>query len=201
MLSTVILISGRGSNMQAIVKAQIPNVSIKAVISNDPTAKGLDYARQQGIETAVVNHKDFVSRADFDKALQACIEQFNAELVVLAGFMRILTPEFVQYYRGRLLNIHPSLLPLFKGLHTHERALKAGMKQHGVTVHFVTEDLDNGAIIAQAKVPVLDNDDIDTLAARVLIEEHKIYPQVVQWFAEGRLKWQDNQAWLDGKML
>ncbi|WP_353571784.1 phosphoribosylglycinamide formyltransferase [Candidatus Albibeggiatoa sp. nov. BB20] len=203
MLSTVILISGRGSNMQAIVEAQIPNVQIKAIISNDPDAKGLEYAKQQGIDidAVVVNHKQFANRSTFDAALKTSIDQFDVDLVILAGFMRILTPDFVQHYRGRLLNIHPSLLPLFKGLHTHERALEAGVTEHGVSVHFVTEDLDGGPIIAQAKVPVLDNDDADKLAARVLVQEHKIYPQVVQWFAEGRLKLQQNQVLLDGKAV
>jgi phosphoribosylglycinamide formyltransferase-1 len=201
MLSTVILISGRGSNMQAIVEAQIPNVQIKAIISNDPDAKGLQYAKQQGIDAVVVNHKQFANRRAFDLALKACIDQFDVDLVILAGFMRILTPDFVQHYRGRLLNIHPSLLPLFKGLHTHERALEAGVTEHGVSVHFVTEDLDGGPIIAQAKVPVLDGDDADMLAARVLVQEHQIYPQVVQWFAEGRLKLQENQVLLDDKAI
>ncbi|MEK7991701.1 MAG: phosphoribosylglycinamide formyltransferase [Thiotrichaceae bacterium] len=201
MLSTVILISGRGSNMQAIVEAQIPNVQIKAIISNDPDAKGLDYAKQQGIQAVVVNHKQFANRSAFDTALKTCIDQFDVDLVILAGFMRILTSDFVQHYHGRLLNIHPSLLPLFKGLHTHERALEAGVKQHGVSVHFVTADLDGGPIIAQAKVPVLDGDDADILAARVLVQEHKIYPQIVQWISEGRLKLQENQVFLDDKVV
>ncbi|MCV6638553.1 phosphoribosylglycinamide formyltransferase [Candidatus Albibeggiatoa sp. nov. NOAA] len=201
MLSTVILISGRGTNMKAIVEAQIPNVQIKAIISNDPEAKGLEYAKQQGIEAVVVNHKEFANRSAFDTALKACIDQFEVDLVILAGFMRILTPDFVQHYRGRLLNIHPSLLPLFKGLHTHERALEAGVKEHGVSVHFVTEDLDGGPIIAQARVPVLEGDDADALAGRVLVQEHQIYPKVVQWFAEGRLKLQDSQVLLDGEAV
>lgn len=201
MLSTVILISGRGSNMKAIVEAHIPNVQIKAIISNDPEAKGLEYAKQQGIEAVVVNHKEFANRSAFDAALKACIDQFEVDLVILAGFMRILTPDFVQHYRGRLLNIHPSLLPLFKGLHTHERALEAGVKEHGVSVHFVTEDLDGGPIIAQARVPVLEGDDADALAGRVLVQEHQIYPKVVQWFADGRLKLQDSQVLLDGEAV
>jgi len=201
MLSIVILISGRGSNMQAIVEAQIPNVQIKAIISNDPDAKGLDYAKQQDIQAVVVNHKQFANRSAFDTALKTCIDQFDVDLVILAGFMRILTTDFVQHYHGRLLNIHPSLLPLFKGLHTHERALEAAVKQHGVSVHFVTADLDGGPIIAQAKVPVLDGDDADILAARVLVQEHKIYPQIVQWISEGRLKLQENQVFLDGKVV
>ena len=187
--------------MQAIVEAHIPNVQIKAVMSNDPTAKGLEYAQQQGIDTVVVNHREFGNRAAFDEALQAAIDQFDVDLVILAGFMRILTPEFVQHYQGRLLNIHPSLLPLFKGLHTHERALDAGVTEHGVSVHFVTADLDGGPIIAQSKVPVLEDDDADTLAARVLVQEHKLYPKVVQWLAEGRLQLKQDQVWLDGNVV
>ncbi len=187
--------------MQAIVEARIPNVEIKAVISNEPNAKGLEYAEQQGIKTIIINHKRYTSRGKFDNDLMNCIDQFEVDLVVLAGFMRILTPEFVQHYRGHLLNIHPSLLPLFKGLHTHERALAAGVKEHGASVHFVTEDLDGGPVITQAKVVILENDDVDSLAARVLVQEHIIYPKVIQWIAEGRLLLQGDQVLLDNKIV
>ena len=182
----VILISGRGSNMEAMLAARLP-VEIAAVISNRPDAAGLATAAQAGIATAVVDHRQFAGRDAFDTALAQVIDGFAPDLVVLAGFMRILTPAFVARYAGRLLNIHPSLLPSFPGLHTHERALDAGVKIHGATVHFVTADLDHGPVVIQAAVPVLDGDDATSLAARVLREEHRIYPQAVRWFAEGRL--------------
>ena len=182
----VILISGRGSNMEAMLAARLP-VEIAVVISNRPDAAGLATAAQAGIATAVVDHRQFAGRDAFDTALAQVIDGFAPDLVVLAGFMRILTPAFVARYAGRLLNIHPSLLPSFPGLHTHERALDAGVKIHGATVHFVTADLDHGPVVIQAAVPVLDGDDATSLAARVLREEHRIYPQAVRWFAEGRL--------------
>ncbi len=184
----VILISGRGSNMEAIVRAQIPHARIAAVISNRADAKGLTFARQHGIATAVVEHRHYPSREAFDAALAAAIDTYAPDLVVLAGFMRVLTPGFVARYEGRLMNIHPSLLPAFPGLHTHERALAAGCRIHGATVHFVTADLDNGPIIIQAAVPVWPEDTAETLAARVLREEHRIYPQAVRWFVEERLE-------------
>jgi phosphoribosylglycinamide formyltransferase-1 len=186
MKKIVILISGRGSNMQAILDARLP-LTVAAVISNDATAAGLATARKHGVATAVVDHRAFTDRAAFDSALAAAIDEYSPDLVVLAGFMRILTAEFVEHYRGRLLNIHPSLLPLFTGLHTHRRALAAGVKVHGCSVHFVTAELDHGPIVAQAVVPVFDEDTEDTLAARVLVQEHRLYPQAVAWFCAGRL--------------
>ena len=190
MRSIVILISGRGSNMEAIVRAaQTENwpVSIAAVISNRSDSPGLDFARQQGIATAVVANRDYSSREQFDEALRTSIDGFSPDLVVLAGFLRILTTPFVDHYAGRLLNIHPSLLPSFPGMATHRQALAAGVKLHGATVHFVTPDLDHGPIVAQAAVPVLDTDSEDTLAARVLEQEHRIFPRAVRWFIEGKL--------------
>ncbi|MDR1462299.1 MAG: phosphoribosylglycinamide formyltransferase [Azoarcus sp.] len=187
MKSIVILISGRGSNMEAIVRAGIPGVRIAAVISNRADAAGLAFAMKHGINTAVVAHADHAERASFDAALQAAIDAHAPDLVVLAGFMRVLGDDFVRHYSGRLLNIHPSLLPSFPGLHTHRRALAAGVRVHGATVHFVTPELDGGPVVIQVVVPVLPGDDEDILAARVLAEEHRIYPQAVRWFAEGRL--------------
>jgi phosphoribosylglycinamide formyltransferase 1 len=190
MRKIVILISGRGSNMEAIVRAakaeQWP-AKIVAVISNRADAEGLKFAAAQGIATSVVPNKDFPSREAFDHALQATIDQFSPDLVVLAGFMRILTAPFVAHYAGRMMNIHPSLLPNFPGLATHNQALSAGVKEHGATVHFVTADLDHGPIVTQATVPVLADDTEDTLSARVLTQEHIIYPRAVRWFVEGRL--------------
>jgi len=186
MKSIVILISGRGSNMQAILEANLP-VRVAAVISNKPDAAGLEIACQHGVPTQVVNHRDYDDREAFDKALAAGIDTFSPDLVVLAGFMRILTTSFVHDYNGRLINIHPSLLPAFSGINTHARALAEGVKIHGCTAHFVTPSLDKGPIIAQAAVPVLPGDTEDTLAERVLEQEHIIYPQAIRWFAEGRL--------------
>jgi phosphoribosylglycinamide formyltransferase-1 len=180
----VLLISGRGSNMQALIDAGIP---VSAVISNRADAAGLAIAGARGIATRVVEHRRYAAREDFDAALGAEIERFAPRLVALAGFMRILTPGFIARYRDRLLNIHPSLLPAFPGLHTHERALAAGVKVHGCTVHFVTAELDHGPIVAQAAVPVRAGDDAAALAARVLKQEHVIYPRAVRWFLEGRL--------------
>jgi phosphoribosylglycinamide formyltransferase-1 len=189
----VILISGRGSNMQAIL-AMRPRVPVAAVISNEPQAAGLAFAQQEGIATDVISHRGFADRAALDAALAAVIDRHNPGLVVLAGFMRILTDAFVRRYHGRLLNIHPSLLPAFPGLHTHRRALEAGVRVHGCTVHFVTPQLDHGPIVIQAAVPVLDSDDEDTLAARVLAQEHRVYPQAVRWFCEERLALSDSGA-------
>jgi phosphoribosylglycinamide formyltransferase-1 len=183
----VVLISGRGSNMEALVRAQLP-LEVVAVISNVPQAAGLDIARGRGITTAVVDHRAFDQRAAFDAALADEIERHAPDLVVLAGFMRVLTDEFVMRFRGRLLNIHPSLLPAFPGLHTHRRALEAGTRIHGCTVHFVTPDLDHGPIVIQAAVAVSPQDTEETLATRVLREEHRIYPQAVRWFCEDRLR-------------
>ena len=187
----VILLSDRGSNMQAIVErcaAEGWPARVVAVVANRPDAAGLAFAAAHGIETATVDHKRFASRAEFDTALATVIDTHRPDLVVLAGFMRILGADFVRRYEGRLLNIHPSLLPAFAGLRTHRRVLEAGCKVAGATVHFVTAELDHGAIVAQAAVPVLPDDDEDTLAARVLAREHVIYPLAVRWFVEGQLR-------------
>ncbi|AUM00316.1 phosphoribosylglycinamide formyltransferase [Pseudothauera hydrothermalis] len=188
MKTIVIVISGRGSNMEAIVRAAIPGVRIAAVVSNRPQAKGLAFAAEHGIATAVVDHTAYADRETFDAALAEVIDSHSPDLVVLAGFMRVLSEGFVRRYEGRLLNIHPSLLPSFPGLHTHRRALEAGVRIHGATVHFVTPALDCGPVVIQAAVPVLDDDDEERLAARVLAAEHRIYPQAVRWFVEGRIR-------------
>jgi len=187
MKQIVILISGRGSNMQAILAARLP-VTVAAVISNEPAAAGLAFARGHGIATRVVEHRAYGDRAAFDNALARAIDAFNPDLAVLAGFMRILGDDFVRHYDGRLMNIHPSLLPAFPGLHTHRRALEAGVRIHGCTVHFVTPQLDHGPIIIQAAVPVLPGDSEEALAARVLEQEHRVYPQAIRWFCDGRLE-------------
>ncbi len=190
MKNIVILISGRGSNMEAVVRAAQREgwpARVAAVISNKPDAKGLAFAAAHGIPTAVVPSKEYPDRASFDAALQREIDRFAPDLVVLAGFMRILTAPFVAHYAGRMLNIHPSLLPAFPGLDTHKKALEAGVPEHGATVHFVTAELDHGPMVAQARVPVLPGDTEDTLAARVLAEEHKLYPYAVRLFVEDRL--------------
>ncbi len=188
MKKLVILISGRGSNMEAIARARIPGAQIAAVISNRPQAGGLEIARSLGIPAVALDHKAYPDREQFDAVLAAEIDRYAPDLVVLAGYMRILSTGFVQHYAGRMLNIHPSLLPSFTGLHTHRRALEAGVRVAGSTVHFVTPDLDNGPIVIQAVVPVLPGDDEDSLAARVLQQEHRIYPQAVRWFVEDRLQ-------------
>lgn len=179
----VILISGRGSNMRSIIEATEQGeleVDIAAVISNRPDAAGLEFAQQANIATDVIDHKQFDSRESFDAALAEAIDQYQPDFVILAGFMRILTAGFVEHYAGRLINIHPSLLPKFKGLHTHERAIEAGETEHGASVHFVTAELDDGPIILQARVPVLPDDDADSLAARVLEQEHLLYPAAIK---------------------
>jgi len=190
MKNIVILISGRGSNMEAVIRAaqaeQWP-ARVVAVISNRADASGLAFAAAHGIATAVVANKDYATRAEFDAVLQAEIDRHAPDLVVLAGFMRILTEAFVEHYAGRMLNIHPSLLPLFPGLATHAQALEAGVAEHGATVHFVTAELDHGPTVAQARVPVLPGDTVETLAARVLEQEHALYPRAVRWFIEDRL--------------
>ena len=183
----VILISGRGSNMEALLKARLP-AEIVAVISNEPAAKGLATAQAQGIATAVVPHRAFADRAAFDAALAAEMDRHQPDWIVLAGFMRVLTEPFVARYLGRMVNIHPSLLPSFPGLHTHQRALDAGVRIHGCTVHFVTPGLDSGPIIIQAAVPVLPDDTEDSLAARVLAQEHRIYPQAVRWLCAAQVQ-------------
>jgi phosphoribosylglycinamide formyltransferase 1 len=188
---TGILISGRGSNMQALVRAaQDPAfpAEIVVVISNRPDAKGLDFARAQGITTEVVDHKSYASREAFDHALDAALKRHHVELIACAGFMRIMTQDFVESWRDRMINIHPSLLPAYKGLHTHEQALANGARRHGCTVHLVRNDVDDGPIIAQASVPVLKGDTPETLAARVLDAEHKIYPRALALMASGAFR-------------
>jgi len=187
MKNIVILISGRGSNMQALLTAHA-NYRIAAVISNKADAGGLTFAQAHGIPTAVVSHRDHPDRESFDAALTQVIDRFEPDFVILAGFMRILTAGFVTHYQGRLINIHPSLLPSYTGLHTHARALHDGVKIHGCTVHFVTPDLDHGPIIIQAAVPVLADDTEHTLSARILREEHRIFPQAVRWLCSGQIE-------------
>lgn len=198
----VILISGRGSNMEAIVRRCAEErwpAAVVAVIANRADAAGLGFAAERGIATAVVSHKGFARREDFDAALAQAVDLHQPDLLVLAGFMRVLGPAFVQRYEGRFLNIHPSLLPAFPGLHTHARALEAGCKVVGATVHFVTAELDHGPIVMQSAVPVRAGDDESSLAARVLATEHVIYPQAVRWFVEGRLAIEDGRVkQLDG---
>lgn len=200
-LPLVVLISGRGSNLQAIVDAtrhDLP-IEIRAVISNRAEAVGVARASEAGIETRVLDHRLYATREEYDRALQSLIDSFEPALVVLAGFMRILSPTFINHYQGRMLNIHPSLLPAFPGLDTHERALEAGVREHGASVHFVTEEVDGGPLIIQAKVPVLADDTPEILAARVLEQEHRIYPQAIRWFAEDRLRVQGHAVLLDGR--
>lgn len=200
----VVLISGSGSNLQALIdgvnKGELP-IELAAVISNRPNVLGLTRAQSAGIPSLLLDHTQYANRAAFDQALQALIDQYQPDLVVLAGFMRILTPEFTSHYLGRMLNIHPSLLPKFQGLHTHQRAIDAGEKEHGVTVHFVTAELDGGPAAIQAKVPIFKEDDAATLAQRVQTQEHVIYPLAVKWFAEGRLKMHSNRSLLDNEPL
>ena len=186
MKKIVILISGRGSNMEAIVRAGLP-AEIAAVISNRADAAGLKFAERQGLATQIVDERDFSSRGAFEGSFADAIERHSPDLVALAGFMRVLGADFVRRYSGRMINIHPSLLPAFPGLHTHRRALQEGVKLHGCTVHFVTPEVDHGPIIIQAAVPVRSGDSEATLAARVLQQEHRIYPLAIRWFVEGRL--------------
>lgn len=193
----VILISGRGSNMQAVLDAKI-DAQVAAVISNNPVAKGLELARSRGVETAVVNHRDFPDRAGFDRALGEKIASYEPDLIVLAGFMRILTQAFIERFDNRIMNIHPSLLPAFPGMDTHRRALEEGVRVHGCTVHFVTPDLDHGPIVVQAAVPVLPDDDEPRLAARVLEQEHRIYPQAIRWFLAERLSIESGRVRIKG---
>lgn len=193
MKSLVILISGRGSNMQALLEAGHPLDSI-TVISNNPNAAGLEIARRYGVATIILDHRSFPDRETFDIALAEKIDACKPELVALAGFMRILSDRFVQCYQGRLMNIHPSLLPAFPGLGTHARALQEGVKIHGCTVHFVTPTLDHGPIVIQAAIPVLPDDTEQTLANRVLTLEHRIYPQAVRWFMDGSIRLVDHRV-------
>jgi len=194
-MAVVVLISGRGSNLQALLDADIP---VSAVISNIPGAGGLAIAEKKGIPTATVPHKDYATREAFEDVLMREIDAHAPRLVVHAGFMRIVTPGYVRHYAGRAFNIHPSLLPSFTGLHTHERALAAGVKLHGCTVHFVTEVLDGGPIVAQAVVPVFKNDTVGSLSNRVLRQEHMIYPRAIRWFLDDRLILEDGRVNLRG---
>ncbi|WP_295801834.1 phosphoribosylglycinamide formyltransferase [uncultured Microbulbifer sp.] len=200
----VVLISGSGTNLQALLDdAARPECeyAVQAVVSNKGEAYGLTRAADAGVETAVLSHRDFTDRESFDQAMIETIDAYRPDLVILAGFMRILTPGFVRHYSGRLLNIHPSLLPKYQGLHTHQRALDAGDSEHGATVHFVTEELDGGPPIVQASVPVLANDSAESLAQRVQVQEHKIYPLAARWFAQGRLRMVGDRTELDGELL
>lgn len=200
----VVLISGRGSNLQAILdqaaSGELP-VEVAAVISNRPGVQGLERARQAGVPALELDHQEFADRPAFEAALIELMDRYQPNLVILAGFMRMLTAGFTEHYRGRLFNIHPSLLPKFRGLHTHERALAAGETEHGASIHFVTAELDGGPVIVQAKVPVLPGDDPDTLAARVLEQEHRLYPLAIRWFAEGRLRLAGEQVLFDDQPL
>lgn len=199
-----VLISGNGSNLQAMIdsiEAGQLQAEIVAVISNRPGVFGLERAVKAGIPAHCLDHKDFSDRDEFDAKLQSLIDSFSPDGVVLAGFMRILTPEFVEHFSGKLLNIHPSLLPKYKGLHTHQRAIDNGDKEHGVSVHFVTPELDGGPVIIQSRVPVFEDDTADELAERVQEQERRIYPLVLKWFVAGRLTMKDNKAVLDDKII
>ena len=200
----LVLISGSGSNLQALIDGvaskELP-IDLVAVISNRPGVMGLERAARANIPTEVLDHKTFTHRESFDQALMTRIDSYKPDLIVLAGFMRILTSELTQHYQGRMLNIHPSLLPKFQGLHTHQRAIDAGETRHGVTVHFVTAELDGGPAIVQASVPIIEGDDAATLAKRVQRQEHVIYPLAVKWFAEGDLLMIDGKSVLKGEPL
>lgn len=202
-LSVVILISGRGSNMRAIVEARNAglDLDIKCIISSKADAPGLVFAREQGITTQVIGGDEHQNRQSYDNALMQCIDQYQPDLVVLAGFMRILSDELVNHYLGHMINIHPSLLPAFKGLNTHQQALDADVKKHGASVHFVTPLLDGGPVICQTRVPVQNNDTAKSLAERVLQQEHRIYPLTIKWFQEGRIEFKSHQIWFDGQPL
>lgn len=200
----VVLISGSGTNLQAFLDAAASaecDYTVEAVISNKADAYGLTRARNAGVATDVLSHREFSDRESFDQAMVKVIDGYKPDLVILAGFMRILTPDFVRHYSGRLLNIHPSLLPKYQGLHTHQRVLDAGDSEHGATVHFVTEELDGGPPVLQAAVPIESGDTADTLSQRVQVQEHIIYPLAASWFAQGRLKMVGDRAELDGELL
>src|SRR5690349_1065679 len=203
-LPIAILISGRGTNMRVVAEraaaGNLP-VEVRVVISDQPAAEGLRTAAALDIPTRVLSPRDFPDRSSYDRALVQLLAEFAPRLIVLAGFMRILTPHFIGAFAGRILNVHPSLLPSYRGLHTHRRVLEAGEALHGASIHFVTEELDGGPVIVQAEVPVLPGDNEATLSARVQQGEHRIYPQAIEWFARARLSLQDGCAWLDGKPL
>lgn len=204
MKKIVVLISGNGSNLQAIIDAcaqEKINGTLSAVFSNKAHAYGLERARNANIPAFALNPKDYEDRNAFDNALMAQMDEYHPDLVVLAGYMRILSPEFVAHYRGKMLNIHPSLLPKYPGLDTHKQVLENGDTEHGATVHFVTQELDGGPVILQANVPVFPGDDEAIIAARVQVQEHAIYPLVISWFTRERLTMRENQAWLDGAPL
>ncbi len=201
MKNIVVLISGNGSNLQAILEAcedSMPNAQVAAVFSNKADAYGLERAKQFDVNGHFVDPKAFESREDFDAELMKQIDEYQPDVIVLAGYMRILSGAFVSHYLGKMINIHPSLLPKYPGLHTHQRAIDAGDKEHGTSVHFVTEELDGGPVVLQAKVPVFEGDDADALAARVQTQEHKIYPMVTKWLVDGRLSMTEGRAYLDG---
>ncbi|MGR5125902.1 phosphoribosylglycinamide formyltransferase [Vibrio harveyi] len=201
MKNIVVLISGNGSNLQAILEAcedNMPNAQVAAVFSNKADAYGLERAKQFDVNDHFVDPKAFDSREDFDAELMQQIDEYQPDVIVLAGYMRILSSAFVSHYLGKMINIHPSLLPKYPGLHTHQRAIDAGDKEHGTSVHFVTEELDGGPVVLQAQVPVFEDDDADTLAARVQTQEHKIYPMVTKWLVDGRLSMTEGKAYLDG---
>ena len=201
-MNGVVLISGGGSNLQSIIdNADTIDLEIKSVISNNPQAYGLERAKKANIPTHSIDHKQFNSRDEFDKTLGAIIDEYSPDIIILAGFMRILTKKITNKYLGKMLNIHPSLLPKFQGLHTHQRAIDAGEKIHGVSIHFVTDELDGGPIIAQRSIEVLDDDTAESLAKRVLTEEHKLFPEVISWFTKGRLHLENNNAVLNGEIL
>ncbi|WP_447872787.1 phosphoribosylglycinamide formyltransferase [Serratia fonticola] len=204
MKKIVVLVSGQGSNLQALIDACQQGriaATIVAVLSNNAQAYGLERAEEAGIAAQALDTKAFADREAFDTALAQAIDQYQPDLVVLAGYMRILSNAFVQHYAGRMLNIHPSLLPKYPGLHTHRQAIDNGDAEHGTSVHFVTEQLDGGPVILQAKVPIFPGDEEDEVIERVQTQEHTIYPLVVSWFIEGRLAMRDNAAWLDGERL
>jgi phosphoribosylglycinamide formyltransferase-1 len=201
-MKAVVLISGSGSNLQSLIdNADNISLEIQAVISNKSTAYGLQRAKKSNIPTHIINHKKFSSRAEFDINLSKIIDKYNPKLIILAGFMRILGVEFTQKYEGKMLNIHPSLLPKFQGLNTHQRAIDAKATEHGASVHFVTSELDGGPVIAQSKIKILPEDTAKSLGDRVLATEHKLFPKVIYWFAQNRLKFEKNHAILDNKIL
>jgi phosphoribosylglycinamide formyltransferase-1 len=202
--SIVVLVSGDGSNLQAVIDDitnQRINGHISAVIANQNSAYGLVRAEKSGIPAIFIDHKTFASREEYDTKMIVCIDEFKPDLIVLAGFMRILTPAFVEHFQGKMLNIHPSLLPKYKGLHTHQRAIDAGDNEHGASVHFVTPELDGGPVVLQSKVPVFDQQDTQELEERVKQQERQMYPLVIKWFCEDRLKMFDNKAVLDNQVL
>ena len=203
-LPIVVLISGSGTNLQAIIDSiecgQL-NADIKAVISNRPGVKGLERAEKAGVEAKVLDHKNYETREEFDQSLSQLIESYSPKLVILAGFMRILSEDFVNHYEGRMLNIHPSLLPKFRGLNTHQRVIDAKRKEHGASIHFVTNELDSGPLVIQAVITVNENDNTDSLAKRIHEQEHVIYPMAISWFAEGKLTYDNKKTYLDGKII